>query len=134
LEVIFPDLVRFLWFGVQNLVWCFPFQLARKDKRTKVQNHLIQFLKCQKFGGSLGLSSPVVFSWFPTDPTVCPSTLALYIANQGVKVTELRSENGIIRLNSANGKIPGFQFQEGEDVDLREFENWVGAAFLQIPM
>ena len=111
----------------------FHLQLAIKSKTTKSQNHLIEFLKSQKFGGSLGLSSPVVFSWFPTDSATCPSTIAMFISNQNVKVTEVAPDIEIIRLNPVNGKISGFELNEGEAIDLSEFENWVGASFLQIP-
>ena len=55
----------------------------------------------------------------------------MFISNQDVKVTEVAPDIQIIRLNSVNGKIPGFELKEGED--LSEFENWVGASFLQIP-
>ena len=53
----------------------------------------------------------------------------MFISNQDVKVTEVAPDIQIIRINPVNGKIPGFELKE----DLSEFENWVGASFLQIP-
>jgi hypothetical protein len=83
-------------------------------------------------GGSLGLSSPVIFSWFPNESSVCPSTLAKYISSQGVKVTEVFSEFEFVRFNPMDGKIPRFEFNDEANFDMSEFENWIGAAFLQL--
>jgi hypothetical protein len=102
-----------------------------RGKKTKTLHHLSKFLKCQKFGDSLGLSSPAIFSWFPSSPDVCPSTLANYLCSQGVQVVEVASELDIVRVNPVDGKIPGFEFIDEEDFDLEEFENWIGASFLQ---
>ncbi len=103
-----------------------------QGKETKTLHHLHKFLKCQKFGGSLGLSSPAIFSWFPSSPDVCPSTLASYLSSQGVKVLEVASECDIVRVKPVDGKIPKFEFNDEDDFDLGEFKNWVGASFLQI--
>jgi len=44
---------------------------------------------------------------------------------------EVASELDIVRVNPVDGKIPGFEFNDEEDFDLEEFENWIGASFLQ---
>ena len=107
-------------------------QVCRRDSESKTQRHLKEFLACQKFGGSLGLSSPVIFSWFPNELSVCPSTLAMYISSHGVKVTEVPSEFEVVRFNPMDGKIPRFDFSDEAEFDLAEYENWIGAAFLQL--
>ena len=56
----------------------------------------------------------------------------MYISSRGVKVTEVPSEFEVVRFNPMDGKIPRFDLSDEAEFDMAEFENWIGAAFLQL--
>ncbi len=56
----------------------------------------------------------------------------MYISSHGVKVTEVQSEFEIVRFTPMDGKIPRFDFNDEAEFEFAEFENWIGAAFLQL--
>jgi hypothetical protein len=53
---------------------------------------VIRKIGCQTVGGSFGLSGPVVFAWYPDDDRVCPSTVAKFFVDNGVKVRQGKNE------------------------------------------
>jgi len=84
------------------------------------------------------VTKPLILTWYPDTNEVCPSSIAKYFNALGGYVSQRLPEMCIVRRQPYNRTIPKPNFMkdassnEKDGITIDDFENAVGAAFLQL--
>lgn len=84
------------------------------------------------------IDKPIVATWYPHTTTICPSSLAKYFHSLGAEVIQKLPEMEIIRTKPPNQQIPKIainhkSLNNNQTMELKEYENMLGGAFLRLP-
>ena len=84
------------------------------------------------------IDKPIVATWYPHTTTICPSSLAKYFDSLGAEVIQKLPEMEIIRTKPPNQQIPKIainhkSLNNNRNMEMKEYENMLGGAFLRLP-